>query len=54
MFLKGTALIMFEVLCYGDSNTWGADPAKGGRFSRNDRWPSVLQNVTEFCGNENG
>jgi lysophospholipase L1-like esterase len=34
---------MFEVLCYGDSNTWGADPTTGGRFSRDDRWPGVLQ-----------
>ncbi len=34
---------MFEVLCYGDSNTWGADPAGGGRFSRDERWPGVLQ-----------
>jgi lysophospholipase L1-like esterase len=34
---------MFEVLCYGDSNTWGADPATGGRFSSDDRWPGVLQ-----------
>jgi lysophospholipase L1-like esterase len=37
--------IMFEVLCYGDSNTWGADPAKLGRFSRDERWPCVLQKV---------
>ena len=34
---------MFEVLCYGDSNTWGADPTTGERFSRDDRWPGVLQ-----------
>jgi lysophospholipase L1-like esterase len=34
---------MFEVLCYGDSNTWGADPAKSGRFGRDTRWPGVLQ-----------
>ncbi len=34
---------MFEVLCYGDSNTWGADPTTGGRFSNDDRWPGVLQ-----------
>jgi len=34
---------MFEVLCYGDSNTWGANPATGGRFSRDERWPGVLQ-----------
>ena len=34
---------MFEVLCYGDSNTWGHDPASLGRFSRNERWPGALQ-----------
>jgi len=34
---------MFEVLCYGDSNTWGADPQSGGRFGRDERWPGVLQ-----------
>jgi lysophospholipase L1-like esterase len=34
---------MFEVLCYGDSNTWGADPSREGRFARYVRWPGVLQ-----------
>ncbi|MGP8080721.1 MAG: SGNH/GDSL hydrolase family protein [Dehalococcoidales bacterium] len=34
---------MFEVLCYGDSNTWGADPATSERFGREVRWPGVLQ-----------
>jgi lysophospholipase L1-like esterase len=34
---------MFEVLCYGDSNTWGTNPAIIGRFSRDARWPGVLQ-----------
>lgn len=31
------------VLCNGDSNTWGADPASGPRFDWDDRWPGVLQ-----------
>jgi lysophospholipase L1-like esterase len=31
------------VLCYGDSNTWGADPAGGPRFGWDDRWPGVMQ-----------
>lgn len=31
------------VLCYGDSNTWGADPVSGPRFGWDDRWPGVLQ-----------
>jgi lysophospholipase L1-like esterase len=34
---------MFEVLCYGDSNTWGYDPESLERFSRDERWPGVLQ-----------
>ena len=34
---------MFEVLCFGDSNTWGANPATSERFSRDERWPGVLQ-----------
>jgi lysophospholipase L1-like esterase len=32
------------ILCYGDSNTWGYDPATQGRFSRDVRWPGVLRN----------
>jgi len=34
---------MFEVLCYGDSNTWGTNPAIIGRFCGDERWPGVLQ-----------
>ncbi|NLX08472.1 MAG: SGNH/GDSL hydrolase family protein [Chloroflexi bacterium] len=34
---------MKNILCYGDSNTWGADPAGGPRFSWPVRWPGVLQ-----------
>ena len=34
---------MFEVLCYGDSNTWGANPRTGGRLGKDDRWSGVLQ-----------
>jgi lysophospholipase L1-like esterase len=30
------------VLCYGDSNTWGYDPASGERFPEDVRWPGVL------------
>lgn len=36
---------MKTVLCYGDSNTWGADPAGGPRFGRDVRWPGVLRNA---------
>lgn len=31
------------VVCYGDSNTWGADPTGAGRFPPEVRWTGVLQ-----------
>jgi lysophospholipase L1-like esterase len=31
------------VVCYGDSNTWGADPNGHGRFPPDVRWTGVLQ-----------
>jgi lysophospholipase L1-like esterase len=31
------------IVAFGDSNTWGYDPATGGRFPRAQRWPTVLQ-----------
>ena len=31
------------ILCYGDSNTWGFDPATRLRFPEELRWPSVLK-----------
>jgi lysophospholipase L1-like esterase len=30
------------IVCYGDSNTHGADPVTHGRFARDVRWPGVL------------
>lgn len=33
---------MFTVVCYGDSNTYGADPVTLARFPRDVRWPGVL------------
>jgi lysophospholipase L1-like esterase len=32
------------IVCYGDSNTWGADPIGGGRFDIDTRWTGVLAN----------
>lgn len=32
-----------SVMCFGDSNTWGCDPAGGPRFDRGTRWPCILQ-----------
>jgi lysophospholipase L1-like esterase len=34
---------MYEVLCFGDSNTWGYDPSTATRYSRDVRWTGVLQ-----------
>jgi lysophospholipase L1-like esterase len=31
------------ILCYGDSNTWGWNPARRDRFGRDERWPGVLR-----------
>jgi lysophospholipase L1-like esterase len=36
---------MFEILCFGDSNTWGYDPATQERFPGNVRWTGVLQEI---------
>jgi lysophospholipase L1-like esterase len=33
------------VLCFGDSNTWGASPAGDGRFPRDVRWPGALHGL---------
>ena len=35
---------MKTILCYGDSNTWGYNPATAERFSRDERWTGVLRN----------
>lgn len=31
------------ILCFGDSNTFGANPANGTRYDRHTRWPGVLR-----------
>jgi len=31
------------ILCYGDSNTWGWNPATQDRYARHERWPGVLR-----------
>jgi lysophospholipase L1-like esterase len=35
---------MKTILCYGDSNTWGYNPANGGRIPYHKRWTGLLQN----------
>lgn len=39
---------MINILCFGDSNTFGANPS-GGRWSRKERWTGLLQ---EHLGSE--
>lgn len=34
---------MKTILCFGDSNTWGANPATGERYLENVRWPGVMR-----------
>lgn len=36
---------MKRILCFGDSNTWGFNPATQDRFDRNTRWTGVLRNA---------
>jgi lysophospholipase L1-like esterase len=33
---------MYEILCFGDSNTWGYVAGTGGRYPWEKRWPGVL------------
>jgi len=40
---------MKSILCFGDSNTWGYDPATKTRFSRDKRWTGLLQ---KYLGNQ--
>jgi lysophospholipase L1-like esterase len=35
---------MRTVLCFGDSNTWGAIPNDVRRYSDIERWPAILRN----------
>jgi lysophospholipase L1-like esterase len=35
---------MKTIVCFGDSNTWGADPLQWQRFNMIQRWPGVLRN----------
>ena len=34
---------MKQILCFGDSNTWGLNAETGTRFSWEERWTGVLQ-----------
>ncbi len=47
---------MRRILCFGDSNTWGYDPATEDRFDDQTRWTGVLQAAlgTDFTVIEEG
>ena len=32
-----------NILCFGDSNTFGISPVDGKRFSESERWPTLLK-----------
>ncbi len=38
-----TIAAMKTILCFGDSNTYGANPTGGPRFNMRTRWPAVLR-----------
>ncbi len=41
---------MKNILCFGDSNTWGYNPADGSRFPHDVRWTGVLKRLLgESC-----
>ena len=41
---------MTDVLCFGDSNTWGYNPKDGSRFSWEIRWTGRLQKELQGDG----
>ena len=36
---------MKRILCFGDSLTWGYDPANRVRFDEDSRWPCVMEKI---------
>lgn len=38
-----------RILCFGDSNTWGAVPGEGIRYPQDVRWTGILQNELNDC-----
>ncbi len=53
---------MKQIICYGDSNTFGYIPGSGKRYSKDIRWTGVLSNllgdeykvIEEGCNNRTG
>ena len=45
---------MKTILCYGDSNTWGADPRTQERFDHKTRWPMAMAGIlNQGCAADN-
>lgn len=40
---------MKNILCFGDSNTWGYDPVTGSRYAYDVRWTGRLQQMLPDC-----
>jgi lysophospholipase L1-like esterase len=42
---------MLNILCFGDSNTWGYIPGTGYRYDEGSRWTAIAQSLvgSEFC-----
>ncbi len=36
-------MLMKEILCFGDSNTWGWNPKTQERYPKKERWTGILQ-----------
>ena len=53
---------MKQIICYGDSNTFGYIPGSGKRYPKDIRWTGVLSNllgdeykvIEEGCNNRTG
>lgn len=43
MAAKEALEVVKRILCFGDSNTWGANPADGSRHPSDLRWSGILQ-----------
>ena len=41
---------MKEILCFGDSNTYGLIPKTNGRYDREVRWTGLLQDALKNDG----
>ncbi len=37
--------VMKNILCFGDSNTYGYNPENGGRYDDASRWTGILQDI---------